>query len=322
VTTLRQRAEDYLELRRSLGFKMVSQGRTLASFIAHAETTGADVITSDLALDWARSAGGAANPAYWAQRLSVVRVFARHLRTLDPATQIPPLNVLRQRPRRITPRIFTGGELGALLAVAGRLQPAFRGVTWQSLLALLAVTGMRVSEACTLDRGDVDLAEGVLTIRDAKGGSRAIPVDSTTTAALARYAGERDRARPASPADAFFISTRGTRMDSSNMPRVFRSLAAGAAIQAPAGRRGPRIHDLRHSMAVTTLLRWYREGADVTAKLPLLATYMGHRDPKSTYYYLTATPELLALAAARLEPPASKESARDQPASPDAGIFH
>lgn len=300
-TSLRQQAQEYLAMRRALGFKLISQGRTLMGFITYAEGAGATVITAGIALDWARSTRGGVNPAYWAQRLGVVRVFTLHLQTLDPATQIPPAGLLPWRPRRITPYVYSPGEITLLLEAASRLRPRLRAATWHSVLALLTVTGMRVSEVCALDRDDVDLDHGILTVRESKGISRDIPLHPSTAAALGGYARLRDHLRPAPANPAFFISTRGTRLDASNMPRVFRGLLTTAGIRQPPGQRRPRMHDLRHSFTVTSLVRWYRAGADVQAKLPLLTTYLGHADPACTYWYLTGTPELLALAAARLD---------------------
>lgn len=301
MSTLRQHAQKYLAIRRSLGFKLISQGRTLMSYIEHMEAAGATVITTDAALDWARSTQGEVNPAYWAQRLGIVRVFARHLKLLEEATQIPPVDILPHRARRIPPYVYSPSEITALLQAAGRLQPQLRGATWQTVLALLVVSGMRVSEVCALNRDDVDLEHGVLTIRESKGISRDVPVHPSTAAALGSYARLRDRLHP-TPADpAFFVSTRGTRLDASNMPRVFRGLLSTAGITWPPSRRRPRMHDCRHSFAITTMLNWYQTGADVQAKLPLLTTYLGHGDPNCTYWYLTGTPELLAQAATRLE---------------------
>jgi integrase len=233
-------------MRRALGFKLISQGRTLMGFITYAEGAGATVITAGIALDWARPARGEVNPAYWAQRLGVVRVFTLHLQTLDPATQIPPAGLLPWRPRRITPYVYSPGEITLLLEAASRLRPRLRAATWHSVLALLTVTGMRVSEVCALDRDDVDLDHGILTVRESKGISRDIPLHPSTAAALGGYARLRDRLRPAPANPAFFISTRGTRLDASNMPRVFRGLLTTAGIRQPPGQRRPRMHDLRH----------------------------------------------------------------------------
>ncbi|MFK0297428.1 tyrosine-type recombinase/integrase [Streptomyces sp. NPDC090442] len=302
MTTIRQHAEEYLAMRRRLGFKLTSFGEKLMSFVSYLEHTGATVLTTEAALTWATSTPRSTDQVHWSRRLMVVRVFARHLKALEPATEIPPDDALPHHYRRITPHLFTPAELAALLQVTGILRPAFRARTWHTLLGLLAVTGLRTSEACGLDRTDVDLTSGLLTVRDTKfGKSRQVPVHTSTTAALRKYARERDRQRPAPSTVAFLVSTRGTRLDAHSLPRTFAQLLEAADITAGEGRRRPRLHDLRHTFATTTLLNWYRNDADVQAKLPLLTTYLGHADPKSTYWYLSGSPELLSLAATRLE---------------------
>jgi integrase len=188
------------------------------------------------------------------------------------------------------------------MAAAARLTPPLRAATWQALIGLLAVTGMRKSEACHLDRDQVDLDAGVLVITDAKfGKSRQLFLHPSAVAALRDYENCRDHWCPAPAAPSFFISTRGTRLDAHNIQRTFTELASSAGICAPPGRRHPRLHDLRHSFTVVSLLDLYRDGGDVQARLPLLSTWLGHVDPKSTYWYLQAVPQLLALAAGRLE---------------------
>jgi integrase/recombinase XerD len=174
-------------------------------------------------------------------------------------------------------------------------------LTYRTLIGLLATTGMRTGEACGLDRADVDLDDAVLTIRDSKFGKhRQVPIHASTVTALRGYGQARDRASRNTTA-AWFVSTRGTRLDKTNIPATFARLIDAAGITAPTGQRRPRLHDLRHSFCTATLLEWYRDGVDVQARLPWLSTYLGHVDPKSTYWYLTGSTELLALVAARLE---------------------
>ena len=303
MTALRERAEQYLAMRRALGFKLITWGPKLMSFIGYLESLEHTVVTTDDAVAWATSTPrGSSDPVHWARRLDVVRIFARHLKTLDPATEIPPEDVVSRRYRRITPNLYSPSEIIALLLAAGRLSPPLRAATWQTALGLLAVTGMRVSEACRLDRGDVDLRHGVLTVRDSKfGKSRDVPIHPSTTAVLAGYALVRDQLRPGPAGPAFFVSTRGTRLDAANMSHTFARLRTAARIAPVPGRRRQRIHDMRHTFTVATLLDWYRAGVDVQARMPLLATYLGHVDPKSSYWYLSGSPELLALVAERLE---------------------
>jgi integrase len=301
-TTIRQHAEAYLAMRRRLGFKLTTFGQRLLSFVGYLERTDASVLTTAAAVTWATDTPRSTDHVHWSRRLMVVRLFARHLQLLDPATEVPPADVLPHHSRRIPPHLFTPAELSALLGATDQLSPVFRACTFRTLVGVLAVTGLRTSEACRLDRADVDLADGILTIRDTKfGKSRQVPLHASTVDALRGYAEERDRRHPTPRTPAFLVSTRGTRLDAHNLSHTFAGLVRAAGIQTPAGARRPRLHDLRHTFATTTLLRWYQEGADVPARLPLLTTYLGHADPKSTYWYLSGAPELLALAAARLE---------------------
>ena len=303
MSALRAAAGQYLAMRRALGFKLDTQGRQLMSFIGYCEARGAEHITAELALAWAMQAcRGSSDEVYWSRRLMVVRFCARHLKALDPATEVPPGDMLPHHYRRIAPHLYSPGEISALMAAAGRLEPPLRAATWQTLIGLLAVTGMRKCEACRLDRGQVDLDAAALTITDAKfGKARRVFLHPTAVAALRRYEQVRGQLCPPPRAPSFFVSTRGTRLSEHTLTHTFAALLDDAEIQAPTGRRRPRLHDLRHSFTVASLLELYRDGGDVQARLPLLSTWLGHVDPKSTYWYLQAVPELLALAAGRLE---------------------
>jgi integrase/recombinase XerD len=301
VSALRARAGEYLAMRRALGFKLETHGTRLMSFVAFCEERGASRVTTDLAVEWAtRTASD--SEAYQARRLDVVRIFARHLQALDPATEVPPGDVLARRQCRIPPYLYSPEEITALMDAAGSLTPAIRAATWRTLIGLLAVTGMRKAEACRLSRGDADLETGTLTIRDSKfGKSRLVFLHPTAAGALRAYERARDEAIPEPEADTFLVNIRGRQLDPHNIQRTFTELVVDAGIQAPPARRAPRLHDLRHSFTVATMLDWYRDGGDVQARLPVLSTWLGHVDPKSTYWYLQAVPELLALAAGRLE---------------------
>jgi integrase len=302
MSAIRQHAEAYLAMRRTLGFKLTTFGPRLLSFVGYLERRGASVITTDAALAWATATPQSTDQVHWSRRLMVVRSFARHLQVLDPATEVPPNDILPHHYRRITPHLYTPGEIAALLDAAAALRPPLRALTWRTLLCLLAVTGLRTGEACRLDRADVDLDDGVLTVRDSKfGKSRQVPVHASTVAGLRAYSQARDRLCATTSTPAFLVSIRGTRLDQHNIPHTFAGLVDAAGIGVPSGQRRPRLHDLRHSFATATLLDWYRDGVDVQARLPELTTYLGHADPKSTYWYLTGSPELLALAAARLD---------------------
>ena len=303
MSALRAAAGEYLAMRRTLGFKLETQGRHLMSFVRFCEERGADRVTADLAVEWAtRTSRGSGDEVYQARRLDVARIFARHLQALDPATEVPPGDVLSRRQGRIPPYLYSPREIAALMNAAGGLAPPIRAATWRTLIGLLAVTGMRQGEACRLERDDVDLEAGTLVIRDSKfGKSRQVFLHLTAVAALRAYERARDRTFPGPAAGAFLVNSRGRPLDGPNLPKTFATLVTAAGIQAPPGQRAPRLHDLRHTFTVATMLDWYRDGGNVQARLPLLSTWLGHVDPKSTYWYLQAIPDLLALAAGRLE---------------------
>jgi integrase len=290
-------------MRRTLGFKLATQGPHLMSFIKFCEDRSADHLTTELAIEWAtRTTRGSHDEFYQARRLDVVRIFARHLQALDPATEIPPMDVLSRRYRRIQPYLYSPAETAALMSAAEGLAPSVRAATWQTLIGLLAVTGMRPGEACRLRRGDVDLDDATLVIADSKfGKSRQVFLHPTAAAALRGYQRTRDLTFPTPSVDTFLVNSRGHQLNEYNLQGTFAVLKTAAQIQAPPGRRGPRLHDLRHTFTVATMLDWYRDAGDVQPRLPLLSTWLGHVDPKSTYWYLQAIPELLAFAAGRLE---------------------
>lgn len=300
MTVLRDAVADYLTIRRALGFKLVEHQRLLGDFAGFLEQAGADTITTELALAWAVRCRG--TEGWRAARLSVIRGFAGYMRSIDPATEIPPTGILIARKHYAVPYLYSDQEIGRLLAGAAALRPPMRAASHYTLIGLLAVAGMRIGEALRLDRDDVDLDAGVLTIRLTKfNKSRQLPLHPSTTAALARYDHQRDEFCPKPKAPSFFVSTRGNRMDKSAVQKAFRDLCRRAGIERPRGSPQPRLHDLRHGFAVQTLLDWHRLGVDVQARMLWLSTYLGHVEPSDTYRYLTAAPELLALAAARLE---------------------
>src|SRR4051795_12725486 len=312
MSTLREAAEQYLQLRRDLGSKLCETGRLLQSFLAFAEREGASHVTTDLAFRWAQQPAGV-QPATWALRLQVVRRFALWLSAADRRTEVPPPGLLPGRYVRRRPYIYSDAEIRDLVRAAGQLASAagLKGRTYATLFGLLAVTGMRVSEVVSLDREDSDLDEGILRIRRTKfGKSRLVRAHDPPRQVLAEYARERDRIvrRPAAPA--FFLSEGGDRVAACAARFNFAKVSREVGLRAPtAGRqgRGPRLHDMRHRFAVCTLLRWYRAGLDVEREIPKLATYLGHVHVNETYWYLEAVPELLELAARRLESPKEGE---------------
>lgn len=302
MSALAQSLDDYLSLRRGLGYKLEDAARILRSFVAFAERVGAVNVTSKLALSWATEPGEA-SPIWLAHRLSAVRGFARYLQTIDSVTEVPPADQLPAPGYRpAPPYLFSDADIVALLAAARRLTPPLRAATFEALVGLLAVTGMRIGEAMRLERDDIDWAEGVLIVRGSKfGRSRELVCHHTTVEALRRYQTRRDELCPRPVAGSFFVTTRGTRLSHASVYPTFHELLATAGLQHASRGRPPRVHDLRHAFAVRTLLGWYREGADVQALLPLLSTYMGHIQPASTFWYLSASPELMALATQRLD---------------------
>jgi len=303
MSPLRTAVDEYLALRRGLGFSLRGPGALLRQFAAFFEREGASSITRELALRWATQPA-TTHPAHWATRLSTVRRFAQFWSAADPRTEVPPLGLLPHRYGRKPPYIYTEGEIRRLIAVARQLPSAtgLRPATYATLLGLLAVTGLRISEALALNRADVDGAEAVLTIRRTKfGKSRLVPLHPSTQRALERYARRRDRVYPTPTTESVFVSERGARLTQWTVRYTFNRLSRRIGLRGPADRRGPRLHDFRHRVAVTTLLRWYRAGVDVERHLPALSTYLGHGHVADTYWYLSAVPELLRLAAARLE---------------------
>jgi len=301
MSPLRQALVDYLRIRRALGYKLERAGKLLPQFLDYLEQTGAEIVTVERALAWATlPAGGSAR--WWAFRLSIVRGFAAYLQTLEPATEVPPKDLLAGRSPRATPYLYTDEEVAALLAAASTLRSSLRVATYRTLIGLLAVTGLRVGEAIRLDRGDLDLKHDLLVVRNSKfGKSREVPLHPSTLRALRDYLRLRDRAHPTSSVPALFISPAGTRLLYCNVHATFRQLRQRAGLQQRSASCRPRIHDLRHSFAIRTLLDGYRDDGDVQPRLSLLATYLGHVNPDSTYWYLSAAPELLALAGQRLE---------------------
>jgi integrase len=232
--------------------------------------------------------------------MTAARGFARYLSGIDASTQVPPLGLMPRRAPWRRPFIYTSADIGALLEAAGQtIVSPLRAATYQTLIGLLAASGLRIGEAIKLDRSDVDWAQGVLLIRESKfGKSRLVPLHPSSMRALGDYARLRGRLQPRPAGPAFFVSLNRTRLLYPVVQSTFRLLTGNAGIGAGAV-SPPRLHDLRHSFAVRTLLDWYRAGEDVQAKIPSLSTYLGHREPASTYWYLSAAPELLALAAAR-----------------------
>jgi integrase/recombinase XerD len=298
MTNLRKVADEYLAVRRRLGFALVDAGRLLPDFVAFLEQRGVEHISIELALEWAARPSDA-QPTWRRFRLGVVRGFAEYVRHTDPATQVPPPNLLPSNYRRVAPYLYSEHEIAAMMAAARLLAPPLRAATYETLIGLIAVTGMRIGEAIGLDRDDIDEQTRLLTVRDGKRGGRQVPLHETTLHALADYGRVRDQRFPQPVSTSLLVSIRGTRLCRSSIYATFPGLLRQAGIGADQPRR-PRVHDLRHSFAVCQLLDWHRQGVDVDTKLPLLTSVLGHANPVCTYWYLQASPQLLAVAGGRL----------------------
>jgi len=300
VNSLRQQLADYLDVRRQFGYALTNVGRWLGHFVHYCEERGADVVTTELALAWATQPTNC-GARYHAQRLSAVRGFARYLQALDPRTTVAPTRLIAGQYQRPAPYLYSSAEAWSLMRAARELSPELRAVTSEAILGLLFASGLRIGEALGLERADVDLSEGVLTIHHSKfDRSREVPLHPTCVAALRAYERRREELMPRVTSPAFFLSDAGARVPYHRFRTDFRSLVTKVPIASPPPDR-VRIHDARHTFCVNVLARWHDEGADVRALLPSLSTYMGHVNPASTYWYLSASPQLLEHAVTRLE---------------------
>lgn len=303
MKALKEGVHDYLSLRRGLGFILKRHSRFLEEFASFLEQTGASRITSRLALQWATQPQHI-QQAEWAARLSVVRGFARYWSSTDPATEIPPGGLLPYRHGRAKPYLYSDEQIQQLLEAAKNMPTAhsLQPWTYHCLFGLLAVTGLRISEALNLRSADVDWSEGILTIHDSKfGKSRLIPLHASSLKVLSDYGARRDRLFADRKTPYFFCSRYDGRLDEGQVRRVFYTISRQIGIRGASASRGPRLHDFRHRFAVQTLLHWHRAGEDVRRRLPILSTYLGHGHVTDTYWYVTGTPELMAAVAQRLD---------------------
>lgn len=298
---LRQELADYLALRRALGYRLARPEKLLVQFLEHLASVGESHITVTAALDWARlPTNGASN--WWAYRLSAVRGFAAYLHGLDPVHEVPAAELLPQRPRRANPYLYSESDVATLIAAAASLSTPLRRATFATLIGLLAVTGMRVGEAIALNRSDVDLTTGRLVVHHGKfDKARELALHPTTVDALRSYQRLRDQVARDTGTSALFVSIAGTRLIYCNVHQAFHRLVRLAGLAPRSGSCRPRIHDLRHSFAVAAMLDAYAAGQDGQVRLTLLSTWLGHVHPGSTYWYLSASPELMAVAGQRLE---------------------
>jgi integrase len=307
MNTLRQAVQEYLSLRRGLGFKLHKAGKELLDFVTFMEQHRASYVTQALALAWAQQPLKV-QPAHWAQRLSVVRGFARHRSATDPRTQIPQQGLLPFHPKRARPYLYSVDEIKRLLGAALKMpcryeRSELRPWTYHCLFGLLSVSGLRLGEARNLELQDVDLNAAVLTIRGAKfGKSRLVPLHASTCEVLAGYIARRNRHWAARPVSSYlFVSNWGNRLDSGDIHRTFYALSRQIGLRGVADSHGPRLHDMRHVFATNTLVRWYKAGQDPERRLPILSAYLGHVHVADTQWYLSASPELMREAMRRLE---------------------
>jgi integrase/recombinase XerD len=301
ATSFQAHVDEYLRLRRGLGFKLERAGQILPQLVSYLEAAGASTVTRELAISWARLPASA-RPQHWAARLAIARGFAAYLQTIDPATEVPPAGVFAVRYERPTPFLWSEADIRRLLVATRTLMPPLKAASYEALFGLLAVSGMRVGEAVALGRGDVDLDAGVITIREhiAKlEKARLVPLHSTTVDALDRYASERDRLCPTPRSARFFLSSIGTGLTPSEVAKTLRRLTTTLGLRTDTVH--PVAHQFRHTFAVRALVDWQQSGVPIDERIVLLSTYLGHVSPAETYWYLTATPELMGLAADRLD---------------------
>jgi integrase len=309
MTMLAQHLDEYLQLRRTLGHKLADAHRLLPRFVAYLDEQGVEFVTIEAALAWSLEPAVPVGSVVPADRMMLVRGFARYLSGIDPRTEVPPAGAIRHPKHWRRPFIYADADVLAMIEQAGALIPQpLRAATYQTLIGLLATTGLRVGEALRLDRSDLDRADGVLRIRESKfGKSRLVPLQASVVDALERYDHTRERLLPDPSTDSLFVSLCGTRVIYECVWPMHRKLCKHARVGAGSSVT-PRIHDHRHSFAVNTLLGWYRDGVDVPSRISWLSTYLGHREPRYTYHYLSAAPDLLAHAARLLNDPQAVRS--------------
>lgn len=295
------KVQHYLALRRSFGFELLSEEGLLESFARLANSRHAEYLDLALTTDWAKSTKHATRFT-WGRRIEVLRGFAKYLCRLDARTFVPPTNMFGPTHRRLVPHIFTEEEIRLLLEATDNLKPVagLRGATCQTVFGLLASSGLRISEALNLTRDTVDLDSGVLDVRDTKFHQRRfVPLHATVVCHLHAYAHRRDREVSTPRCDRFFIRQDGRCVSPRNILYAFQSLCAELGWTVRGDHARHRLHDLRHTFIVRSVLRLYEQGADVDRGIPILSTYVGHAKLEDTYWYLTGIPELMLVAAQR-----------------------
>jgi integrase/recombinase XerD len=312
MSALSEELDRYLAIRHSLGYQLRKTEWALRRFIAFADQQHADYVTTDLFLEWHATFGHAKRPT-WSARLGIIRMFAQWLHGLDPKHEVPPRSLISGHRRRIRPYIYSEEEIKRIIETASELQSfnGLRGLTYSIMFGLIAVTGLRIHEAISLNDHDVDLDTGVLRIRQGKGGKeRFVPVSNSTLLQLVSYTRERNRLLASIP-EPFFVSDQGIRPSDCSTRYNFAQVCQRIGIRRPEKYlrhgRGPRIHDLRHTFAARTIVNWYRMGLDASREMIKLTTYLGHKKPEHTFWYIEAVPELLELASERAAAALSRE---------------
>jgi len=308
VSVLGEELANYLARRRRLGFVVRHDEDTLRSFVRFCDNARITTITTTTIVEWVTAAVGVQS-SWLAKRFGVVRLFAQHLHISDPVHEVPPARLIVGHYERVVPYLYSDADIDALMTSASQLSGHVRPVAYQTLIGLLAATGMRISEALALDNEHVNLNDGLITVRNTKfNKSRQLPLHPTTTDALNRYVVARtpshgvDRAvNRAGDEQPLFITDTGRRIHYRQCQATFARCLADAGVSARPGRRPPRLHDIRHTFAVNTLIGWYSNGINVTVSLPYLSTYLGHINPAATYWYFTGSPELAGVIAGRLD---------------------
>jgi len=300
MRNLQKLLSDYIALRRTLGSKMTKPADTLRGFIPFFAAQKAPYLTTKIALQWARLPKDA-NPAWWTERLGMLRGFASYWKTIDPRIEVPPVHILLPYYKRPLPHIYTDEQLSRIMLAARKI-PSKDAITYWTLYGLMAATGIRVGEALALNNEDIGLKQGVITIRGGKhGNSRILPVHDTTRQNLQHYTRQRHRRFHRQKTGPFFVILDGRRPSHYMAWNTFKTVKIVAGIP-PSSRPGyPRLHDLRHTFAVKALMQFYQAGGNVDLKIHALSTYLGHRGMSCTYWYLTAVPELMSTALARME---------------------
>ena len=302
--TLSHELDRYLSIRRSLGYDLREDERVLRRFVAFADSEGVTHITTDLCLRW-QGTFGSVKRQTCGGRFIMVRLFGQWLHGLDDRHEVPPRGLVPTPTRRPSPYIYSEAEIATVINEAAKLPSIYgmRGLTYSTLFGLIAVTGLRISEAVGLNTVDLNLDDGVLHIRCGKlGKQRLLPLAASVVDRLHAYTTERNRLLGATPVP-LFVKCGGERIGVDGAQYNFAQICQRIGLRDPQRHfrsgRGPRIHDLRHTFAARTMIEWYRSGKDPAREMIKLSTWLGHAKPDHTYWYIEAVPELLELASAR-----------------------